>query len=363
MCHKDLFTTSCFLFLNFVLIACMSAPSRMNKNEASHVSESSILNANELKIDELEIENYFQNNRKHFVYVSDTNPIPGSIETVYFLPKTKDASAAIKDTSFKLSVYDKHDKLIAKTNFFEWNVEEEKNIFAAVFSLPSTVAAGRSTIKIVGDKRFKKNLRINIAQKEFTAEHIPLDPANTSLRTTPDPQKTKEAQILWQILETTGSEVYSEGPFTPPVARNTRRTSFFGDRRVYDYSDGTSATSIHAGIDYGVPRGTQVAACARGKVVLARPRIVTGNSVILEHLPGLYTIYYHLDKITAKENSIVEEGELIGLSGSTGLSTGPHLHWEIRSSTENTDPDIVSSRKILDKDAVLSGLTANQKKH
>jgi murein DD-endopeptidase MepM/ murein hydrolase activator NlpD len=125
---------------------------------------------------------------------------------------------------------------------------------------------------------------------------------------------------------------------------------------VYKYSNGSSDTSIHAGIDFGVPKGTAVSACGPGKVVLARNRIVTGNSVIIEHLPGVYSLYYHLDKINATEGAMVTAGELIGQSGATGLATGPHLHWEIRVSGENADPDAFIARPILDKSAILSKL-------
>jgi murein DD-endopeptidase MepM/ murein hydrolase activator NlpD len=126
---------------------------------------------------------------------------------------------------------------------------------------------------------------------------------------------------------------------------------------VYRYSNGRTDTSIHAGIDYGVPTGTGVASCGPGKVVLARPRIVTGKSVILEHLPGVYSLYYHLDTIEVAEGAMVDTGTLLGRSGATGLATGPHLHWEIRVSGENTDPDAFISRPLLDKDAILSKIS------
>ena len=179
-----------------------------------------------------------------------------------------------------------------------------------------------------------------------------------SRRTEPDPQKTKEAELLWKILATTGTNVWSIGSWTTPVPEKTRRSSFFGDRRVYKYSNGKSDTSVHAGIDYAVPKGTSVLACAEGKALLARPRIVTGNSIIIEHLPGVYSIYYHLEEIKVKEGAVVKQGELIGLSGSTGLSTGPHLHWEIRVSTENADPDAFCYRSPLQDDLILNLLLA-----
>jgi murein DD-endopeptidase MepM/ murein hydrolase activator NlpD len=64
-----------------------------------------------------------------------------------------------------------------------------------------------------------------------------------------------------------------------------------------------------------------------------------------------------MDSIAVSEGSIVEEGAFLGESGSTGLATGPHLHWEIRVSTENADPDAFLSRPVLDKEDILNKLT------
>jgi murein DD-endopeptidase MepM/ murein hydrolase activator NlpD len=223
---------------------------------------------------------------------------------------------------------------------------------AAVLAVPSTAGSGAALIRVEAGTTPLGEARLDIADRDFVSEEIALDQGNTDIRTLPDPQKTAESEALWAILSRTGREVYTTGPFTPPVT-STRRTSFFGDRRVFRYVNGGMDIAIHAGIDYGVPRGTPVRACAPGRVVLARFRIVTGNSVILEHLPGVYSIYYHLDTIAAAEGTMVEAGTLLGESGSTGLSTGPHLHWEIRVAGENADPDAFLSRPILDKDAIF----------
>jgi murein DD-endopeptidase MepM/ murein hydrolase activator NlpD len=230
---------------------------------------------------------------------------------------------------------------------------EEGPLLVAVLTVPATVKPGEAKIVVEAAGGIIDEIVITIANREFVAEIIKLDPVLTGIRTDPDPQKTRESEILWGILNRTGKDAYHFGNFSPPVT-STRRTSFFGDRRVYEYSNNTSDTSIHAGIDYGVPKGTAVNACGSGKVVLARDRIVTGKSVIIEHLPGIYSLYYHLDEIEVAEGVLVGMGDLLGLSGATGLATGPHLHWEIRVFGENTDPDAFISRPILDKDAILS---------
>jgi murein DD-endopeptidase MepM/ murein hydrolase activator NlpD len=138
-----------------------------------------------------------------------------------------------------------------------------------------------------------------------------------------------------------------------PVS-STRKTSFYGDRRVYVYSTGRRDTSVHAGVDFGVPMKTEVKAAASGKVILAAFRIVTGNSIIIEHFPGVYSLYYHLNDLLVTEGAMVNIGDVIGLSGTTGLSTGPHLHWEMRVATENADPDAFLARKLLDKDGIIN---------
>ena len=283
--------------------------------------------------------------------VMPDNPRPGEPVTIGVSGGAEVKSAALTAGGKRLS----------KAAFFPIPAEGDKQAFmAAVLAVPSTAQPGRAVITVEGAAGIAGEIAITIAGREFAAEVIELNAALTGIRTEPDPQKTAEANHLWSILNRTGDEAgrlnaFHFDRFTAPVA-STRRTSFFGDRRVYQYSNGNTDTSIHAGIDYGVPTGTPVITCGRGKVVLARNRIVTGNSVIVEHLPGVYSLYYHLDKIEVREGFFVENGVRIGLSGATGLATGPHLHWEIRVSGENTDPDAFIARPLLDKDAILSKL-------
>lgn len=249
-------------------------------------------------------------------------------------------------------------KKISSAVLFDAELDPKRQTKAALITPPSTASPGPARVKIESASGVIAEIPITIKPRDFIAEEIPLNPANTNLRTEPDPRKTAESQRLWNILSTTGAEVRAAGRFITPVDPKTRRSSFFGDRRVYKYSDGKKDTSVHAGIDYAVPTGTKVAACADGLVILAKPRIVTGNSIVLEHLPGVYSIYYHLSEINVKEGETVHSGDIIGLSGSTGLSTGPHLHWEIRVATENSDPDAFVRRAPLERASLRAALQA-----
>jgi murein DD-endopeptidase MepM/ murein hydrolase activator NlpD len=265
--------------------------------------------------------------------------------------------AVPRSGSFRAVLLNSRGQRLTGAFFFDLGLRDKngQGVYAALLAVPSTAASGPALIRVEGDGERIAEIPITIGSRKFVFEEIVLDQDNTELRILPNPQKTAESEALWRIISRTGTELFAPGPFVPPVT-STRRTGFFGDRRVFRYVDGSTETSIHAGVDYGVPRGTPVTACAPGRVVLARPRIVTGNSVVIEHLPGVYSLYYHLDKISVAEGTMVDARSPLGESGSTGLSTGPHLHWEIRIAGENADPDAMVARSVLDKSLILSKL-------
>lgn len=182
-------------------------------------------------------------------------------------------------------------------------------------------------------------LPLTILNKEFIKETLALNDVNTAIKTDISGQRMNQIRVLNALLaRKDDSALYSDGSFILPTTI-TRRTSYFGDRRTYTYTSGESETSLHYGIDFGTPLDTPVYACGRGKVVMAELRISTGWTVVIEHLPGLYSLYYHLNALHADTGQIVETGQKIGLSGNTGLSTGPHLHWEMRLLGEAVNPD------------------------
>jgi murein DD-endopeptidase MepM/ murein hydrolase activator NlpD len=226
---------------------------------------------------------------------------------------------------------------------------------AAIMAVPSTASPGRAAIRIEENGAVLGELAITIEKREFRTETLPLTGAMSDILTVPDPQKTAETQRLMAILNHTGGDVFCTGNFAMPVQSQVQ-TSRFGSRRINKYPDGRTSTSIHAGIDYRAPEGTPITVCAPGKVVFAGPRIITGNTVIIEHMPGVYSLCYHLSKISLAEGQMVKTGDALGAAGSTGFSTAAHLHWEVRVAGENTDPEAFLGRVILDKDVILGKL-------
>ncbi len=190
-----------------------------------------------------------------------------------------------------------------------------------------------------GAKKMEFELPFSLEKKEFISETIELDESNSSIKTDNSLKRMEQIKKLNKILETANpADIYQTTPFSLPTTA-TRRTSFFADRREYKCANEKSVLGLHYGIDFGIPEGSEVSACAEGKVVLAESRVTTGWSVVIEHLPGLYSLYYHMSQLKVKEGDTVKSGQIIGFSGATGLATGPHLHWEMRLNMEAVNPD------------------------
>jgi murein DD-endopeptidase MepM/ murein hydrolase activator NlpD len=153
--------------------------------------------------------------------------------------------------------------------------------------------------------------------------YVPLK--NTDLSDAELNRKFKDANMkvnLWEGLD----KVKSMLPLGAPVKTNIRITSPFGVRS--DPFTGTPA--MHTGMDFGGQDGTPLYSTSKGKVIQAGNRSDYGLSVEIYHGLGFSTLYAHLSKVSVRKGDIIEEGAKIGLAGSTGRSTGTHLHYELR---------------------------------
>ncbi len=91
-------------------------------------------------------------------------------------------------------------------------------------------------------------------------------------------------------------------------------------------------------MDIYAEEGMDVKASNNGKVVFVRNTFFGGNSVVIDHGWGIYTMYFHLKDVFVKEGSFVKKGDVIGTVGKTGRATGPHLHWGLRILGARADP-------------------------
>jgi murein DD-endopeptidase MepM/ murein hydrolase activator NlpD len=173
---------------------------------------------------------------------------------------------------------------------------------------------------------------VQVGAGQYATDYITLPPDKGRLL---DPELLRqERERLAVVLDGYRPEKLWNGLFQTPV-EEPRITSPFGSRRSYD---GGPATSYHAGTDFGGAEGTPVYAPASGVVALAEELAVRGNAVIVDHGLGVFTGYWHLSGIAVEVGQPVVPGSLLGYVGSTGLSTGSHLHWELRVAGIPVDP-------------------------
>ncbi len=125
-----------------------------------------------------------------------------------------------------------------------------------------------------------------------------------------------------------------EGLFSLPL-KEMRVTSPFGTRRSYN---GGPVSGFHTGIDLGADEGIPVYAPARGRVTLSETLTVRGNTLVIDHGVGVFSGFFHLAQSLVQTGQMVQAGDLIGYVGNTGLSSGAHLHWEMRVGGIAVDP-------------------------
>jgi len=255
--------------------------------------------------------------------------------------------------SYSLELVDAHNRNLSRNIFFPVDTFLFKG-YASLVGLDSTLKAGQYflLVKNVEDKLIEK-LTITVKGNIFKKERIVLNDTNSSLRTNLDPEIIKEAEGIHSIYETSNFSVVSGlYPLQLPLA-NGIISSWYGDRRKFQYSDGTFSKSVHSGTDFAAAFGTKIAAASKGRVVFAGSRIITGNSVVIEYLPGVYGIFFHMNELFVSKGDNVGVDTVIGSLGSSGLATGPHLHWELRVGSVAVNPWSLMSNGLIDKSLIM----------
>ncbi|MDE2868187.1 MAG: M23 family metallopeptidase [Chloroflexota bacterium] len=179
-----------------------------------------------------------------------------------------------------------------------------------------------------------------VAAGTFSSTELTVEPDLAHLL---DPQMAAEERAFVRSLvdPVSGPPIWT-GVFGIPASGSP--TSPYGQRRVFHPG---AIPYVHEGADVAAPLGALVVTPAAGRVAWAGPLAIRGNSVVLDHGFGVYSVVVHLDRIDVAAGATVTPGQALGTIGSTGRSTGPHLHWEVLVGGVAVDPTVWTWRDFV----------------
>lgn len=210
---------------------------------------------------------------------------------------------------------DEYKNTVAEIEAFEQQLEEERT---ELETLKSEVESEKKRVASVLAQRenelaaIKADLNDAMDEAELIAAEV-------------QAQEEVIAEIIRIMAENKDKGETYTGGFTWPVPASKRVTSDFGPRT----SPTAGASSNHKGIDIGASTGSDIVATAPGKVIISRYSSSAGYYISIDHGGGLCTVYMHCSKLLVNVGDVVAAGEVIAKVGSTGISTGPHLHFGV----------------------------------
>ena len=246
-----------------------------------------------------------------------------TLEDAYIAAREHTEAVRAEYEAYKEEIVAKRDELQAQQDQLNQELEEANNLIA----------------DLTKDIESNASILAELAADEQEAE---TNVANMALAL----EKQRQAEIA-QSGGGGGSAAVATGAFTWPVPSCTYITSRFGLRVHPIYG----TTKSHTGLDIGAAAGATVVAAAAGTVTMAGVNSGYGNCVMIDHGNGYQTLYGHLASISVTSGSTVSAGQTIGTVGSTGVSTGPHCHFEVFQGGGRIDPEQFFSGLTFSEDA------------
>jgi murein DD-endopeptidase MepM/ murein hydrolase activator NlpD len=208
-------------------------------------------------------------------------------------------------------------------------------IYCGLIAIPLNTGPQKGVIELEWtDLRgpHKARIAVNIVAGNYRKEALQVAPRHAR----PSPRDlhriNNEKKVIRRIFASSSNNRLWYGSFIKPLAGDI--TSAFGTQRLFN----GQIRSYHRGTDFRAKTGTPVHASNSGIVRLAKNLFYSGNIVIVDHGKGVFTNYAHLSKIQAVAGQHVARGDQLGLSGSTGRVSGPHLHWGVKINGSYVDP-------------------------
>ena len=292
------------------------------KNTEAELQEAEVVEAEQYEAMKLRIKYMYEKGDSSFV------DLLMEAETLSeFLNKAEYIGRISEYDRQKLDEYEKTKEQIAETKIL---LETEH---AELLEMQEQTEAKHATVEelMIAKQAEIKSVESKIAEAkdEVTAYAKDLKAQENSIKAIEAEIKRKEAEAK-KKAEASGQTYKAKSigdiKFIWPCPASGRITSKFGGRT----SPTKGASSDHKGIDIGAATGSNIIAAAAGEVVVSTYSYSAGNYVMLNHGGGVYSVYMHASKLLCKVGDTVKQGQVIAKVGSTGYSTGPHLHFGIR---------------------------------
>jgi murein DD-endopeptidase MepM/ murein hydrolase activator NlpD len=205
----------------------------------------------------------------------------------------------------------------------------------ALVGIDLDTAAGPHAIEVeAGDPAavVRATYRLRVTPRQFRTRRLTVDEGFVNPPAAVTERIAREAAQFESLWATSSPTRLWSGAFVRPVA--VAANSAFGTRTILN----GQSRSPHSGADFDSAAGTPIKAPNAGRVAIADERYYTGNTVVIDHGLGLFSLFAHLSATNVREGETVKKGDVIGRVGATGRVTGPHLHWSVRLNGARVDP-------------------------
>jgi len=211
---------------------------------------------------------------------------------------------------------------------------ESPTEWGALVGIDLDVKPGRYDLSVVAGEApaEKTTYGLVVAPKKFATRQLTVDPAFVNPPAEALVRIQADAERLNRVWASSSPARLWSGPFARPVTAPAN--SAFGSRSVFN----GESRSPHGGADFSSPAGTPVASPNGGRIVVAADLYFTGNTVVIDHGLGLFSLFAHLQSMDVMEGDTVVTSQVVGKVGATGRVTGPHLHWTVRVNDARIDP-------------------------
>jgi murein DD-endopeptidase MepM/ murein hydrolase activator NlpD len=202
----------------------------------------------------------------------------------------------------------------------------------ALIGIDLDVKPGTYPITVEAGARARATYDLVVKRRIFRTRRLTVNEAFVTPPPSEQERIDREAALLAAVWNAPAAERLWSTPFVRPVPQEAN--SAFGTRSIFN----GKPRNAHGGADFLSPAGTPIHSPNAGRVAVARDLYFSGNTVIIDHGMGLFSMLAHLSAIDVHEGERITPGQILGRVGATGRVTGPHLHWAVRASGARVDP-------------------------